>query len=64
LVGEYGYPGTLAFKIVNNLGKINSVGKTYKALRSSLSKIENKFLEEALNLLQVLQNIQDKQDYH
>ena len=47
LVGEYGYPGTLALKIVNNLGKIKSVGKTYKALRSSLSKIENKFLRRS-----------------
>ena len=47
LVGQYGYPGTLALKIVNNLGKIKSVGKTYKALRSSLSKIENKFLRRS-----------------
>jgi hypothetical protein len=51
LVGEYGYPGTLALKIVNNLGKINSVGKTYKALRSSLSKIENKYLRRGAKFI-------------
>ena len=43
LVGQYGYPGTLALKLVNNIGKINSVGKAYKKLRGSLSAIENKF---------------------
>ena len=47
LVGEYGYPGTIAFKIVNNLGKINSVNKAYKKLRSSLSAIENKFFRRS-----------------
>ncbi len=47
LVGQYGYPGTLALKIVNNLGKINSVGKENKKLRSSLRAIENKFLRRS-----------------
>jgi hypothetical protein len=47
LVGEYGYPGTIAFKIVNNLGKINSVNKAYKKLRKSLSAIENKFFRRS-----------------
>jgi len=50
LVGQYGYPGTLAFKIVGNIGKINSVGKAYKKLRSSLSAIENKFLRRSAKL--------------
>ena len=47
LTTQYLVPGTIAFKIVGNLGKINSVGKAYKKLRSSLSAIENKFLRRS-----------------
>jgi hypothetical protein len=51
LVGQYGYPGTVAFKIVGNIGKINSVGKAYKKLRSSLSAIENKYFRRGAKFI-------------
>ena len=50
LVTQYGAPSTIALKIINNIGNINKVKKTYGALRASLSKIENKFLRRSAKM--------------
>ena len=44
LLTQYAVPSTVAFKVVNSLGKINQVKKYYSKLRAGLSKIENKYL--------------------
>jgi hypothetical protein len=36
---------------LDNIGKINSVGKAYKKLRSSLSAIENKYLRRGAKFI-------------
>ena len=47
---QYGIPGTLTLKLVNQIPKLGNIRKSYTGFRKTLSNIENKFLRRSAKL--------------